>query len=237
MFVEKFTTDPFISLSLASLAFFLGLFVIWRTVAAESAGPIAFLIQDPEPTINAAFVASVDQGNYGEALTSVLITKDGWKQLPSKYDRIHGIDGLFVKEVEGGIEVLIAETKTNTATLDDGPLGRQMSDPWVIDRLDKIYVLGLLPEKMFQSIIDGLKEDSPFVKKQLWHHELATGVTTIYKLDSDADQTRLQSIPNDLRDQESRRHHYRLMEGLAYALNDFDRGSSYMTMADRPQLP
>lgn len=234
MFQVKEFGEVAVLIGAVILVLLIGTVVAWRLAKADQPTPIDYAILDLSPAVNADFIDTNDQGNFGELLTSILVTQDSWKQLPSKYNATQGVDGLFVRELnDGGAEVLIIETKTNQGSLNETSHGRQMSDEWVIYALDQVYLVGELPEVLTTAIVEGLKANSPFIRKELWHHDLATGITSVYALDAAANKTIQRTIPSDLNDADERRLHYRFMEGVVYGLDNFDRQSSYIRLKKR----
>ncbi len=123
------------------------------------------------------------QGDFGELLTAVMVTAQGYVQLPSQYNRNNGLDGVFVRRTQPGAfsDVLIAETKTGQARLSSDI----MTDKGVRRRLDKMYAEGLLTYETAELLIKMLDARSPNFRKQLWQHQLATGQTFVYALDAD----------------------------------------------------
>lgn len=201
--------------------------------ATHAYGPILVDIEDPLPPVNVEFTPHGDQGALGEAMTAILMAVDGWKEIPAFYDNYKGIDGLFVRSLEFGAEAVIIESKTNTSTLSKTKHGRQMSDCWVADRLEQSYVVGVLPEKYADSIMQAHKHNSLFLRKELWSHDLRTGITTVSALDADANITSSRTNPADLDDEAARRQHYRFMETVTMAFNRFDWKSHYLTLKPR----
>lgn len=191
-----------------------------------------FVPADPLPALAVRFVdpSHINQGNFGEALTSIMLTKDGWKQYPTKLAGGQGIDGLFVRETsDGETEFLITETKTGAAGLaTNAAPGKQMSDAWVLDRLDQAYVLGLLDPGLVTQIQIRLRKKSPLIRKELWRHDLITATTSVYTLDTNADEDLEWTEPIDPEDPVQRRAHRRLIEGLSFAVETLDRKRFYV---------
>lgn len=128
------------------------------------------------------FKGTRQQGDFGELLTAVMVTSQGYVQLPSQYNRNNGLDGVFVRREKPGAfsHVIIAETKTGQARIDSDI----MTDAGVRRRLDQMYAKGLLTYETTAILIKMLDEKSPNFAKQLWQHRLATGETFVYTLDA-----------------------------------------------------
>ncbi len=128
------------------------------------------------------FKSTRQQGDFGEMLTAVMVTAQGYVQLPSQYGRNNGLDGVFVKREKPGAfsEVLITETKTGQAKINSDI----MTDAGVRRRLDKMYAEGLLTYETADALIKLLDARAPNFKKQLWQHRIATGECFAYDLDA-----------------------------------------------------
>jgi len=118
------------------------------------------------------------KGTLGDWMTVVRLTARGYKKLTSKINKIHGIDGVYAKYDKNGniTEILIIENKVDNAKLTSG----QMSDKWVSDLVEKMSQHSDLKLRKTAELI---KDNAPKVRKELWHHDLASGKTTIYSLD------------------------------------------------------
>lgn len=191
-----------------------------------------FVPTDPLPAVKVRFLdpAHINRGNFGEALTSLMLTKDGWKQYPTKLAGGQGIDGLFARETpEGDTEFLITETKTGAAGLaTKSTLGKQMSDAWVLDRLDQAYALGLLDPDLVTHVQVRIRKKSPLIRKELWRHDLVAATTSVYTLDTNANEDLEWIEPGDPEDPIQRRAHRRLIEGLSFASEALDRKRIYV---------
>ncbi len=159
------------------------------------------------------------QGDFGETLTNIILAQEGWKKLPSKSVGGRGLDGLFVREVRGGggFEALAVETKTNNAVFDhaamaDDRIGRVIGD---------LYEAGALTKQATDELMRGLAGGAPFFRKELWRHDLSSGVTAIMQLGPKGEQKTGTS-----------RSYARLMAALHASLKQLDRAAVYV--GDKP---
>ncbi len=164
------------------------------------------------------FVASNDQGAFGEALTTLLMASQGWTVLNGKPGAgPQGIDGVFVRP-EGSLwRACLIETKTNQSAY----AARQMERSKLMGNLDSLYVTtsdaGLAA--LYEAIHDGLRDNAPWVSLALWRHQLGSGVTQITPLDgTGAEVGPVRTVTSDL-----------MMQGLAAGLSDIDRKRVYWT--------
>ncbi len=129
------------------------------------------------------FRGTRQQGDFGELLTAVMVTAQGYSQIPSQYNRNNGLDGVFVKRDKPGAfsHVLITETKTGQPKISSDI----MTDAGVRRRLDRMYAEGLLTYETAALLIKMLDKGSKNFKKQLWQHRLGSGETFVYDLDAD----------------------------------------------------
>ena len=155
------------------------------------------------------------QGDFGELLTAAHLASQGWKGLPSKLHGDRGIDGLFVREVKGGggFECLAVETKTNNTDYD--PVS--MSDAKLEADLGRLYEVGALSKPTADELIRVLRQGPSFFRKELWRHDLSTGMTTIADLGRGGEKHRAVTRSNA-----------RLMSALFAALEQLDRRSVYV---------
>lgn len=130
------------------------------------------------------FVTSSAKGRFGDLLTARRITAQGYVKLPSKYNSIHGIDGIYAKRDASGaiLGLVIVENKVDKGWLFPG----QMSDAWIAEALSKMASSAdggaRATAQEVHSLIEG---GSSIVRKELWHHDLTTGSTTVKALDAD----------------------------------------------------
>lgn len=122
-------------------------------------------------------------GRLGDALTVKRLTALGYSKLNSKYTQIHGIDGIYLLQNDSNeiVELLIVENKVDTGRLGAGA----MSDEWVLNRTYKMINSG--DEKVIavgKLILELLEKNPSAVKKQLWHHDLETGITTVKEINA-----------------------------------------------------
>ena len=123
------------------------------------------------------------KGRLGDRLTALRLAGLGYKKLPSKYDGLHGIDGVYVKmDAKGEIaEIRVVESKVDRAQLNPGPPA-QMSDEWLRQACAKMLAQGdTATAETARLILDHL--DSPKLKRELWHHDLASGKTSVRAVD------------------------------------------------------
>ncbi len=130
------------------------------------------------------FLDTFEIGKLGDYLTARRLGGMGYKKLLSKYDSIHGIDGIFYKSsADGKIgELIIVENKVGNGRLVPG----QMSDNWVGERLDKMLATSDESLRRTATMVIDLIDNSPNkVSKQLWHHDLVTGKTVVRDVSSE----------------------------------------------------
>ena len=155
--------------------------------ADDMAASIPFLRRIPKVSETIigpiAFATTATKGTLGDAITARRLTGMGYQKVPSKYDIVHGIDAIYAKWKAPGVpgEILIVENKVDGGRLTSG----QMSDEWVRDRLARL--LESADDKSraaIQSVIQAIEQAPELVRKELWHHDLASGVTTVHALDA-----------------------------------------------------
>ena len=168
------------------------------------------------PDLKAADFANPNvQGDFGEMLTNIILSQDGWKLLPSKFAGGRGLDGLFVREVKGGggFEALAVETKTNNAGYEQA----SMSDAKIARNIGDLYQAGALNKQAAEELVRGLTNGPPFFRKELWRHDLSSGVTAIMQLGANGEQKAGTS-----------RSYARLMASLHASLKQLDRTATYV---------
>lgn len=192
--------------ALAGMVLWGGVWLFWR---------LSFPLPARKAVEGRPFLASNDQGNFGEILTAVLVVGRGWRQLPSKLaGGGHGIDGLFVRRRGGGLHVLITETKTNTSSYKT----HQLETGKLIATIAELFAEGWMEWDIAQAIIRGLKRRSPFVHRQCWRHLLNSGQTLIYRANRSGELTVTSRACNSAA----------MMESLLMMLGDFDRSHQYI---------
>ena len=170
------------------------------------------------PITPGAFVSSNDQGAFGEALTCVLMAAEGWRPINGKPGTgPQGIDGIFVRQGEHGVEACLIETKTNASAY----APRQMADAKLCEDLTRLYLTCGEPERgaLYARLYTALTEGQACVSKQLWRHHLARGVTEQVDLNRAGEPSgpvRLMTT-------------HVTMEALAASLDELDRGRRYWT--------
>jgi hypothetical protein len=182
--------------------------------------PLQLQVIDAPDIAHSDFSHTSVQGDFGEILTDAILTHDGWKKIDAKFDGGgRGIDGLFVREVRGGggFEALAVETKTNEAPY----ASASMSDDKLEKDLNALYAQGAfgktLNEAMTKELLRGLRNGPPFFRKELWRHNLASGMTAITILGRNGEQKT-----------GTMRSHARLISGLYLSLKQLDRRSVYL---------
>jgi hypothetical protein len=155
------------------------------------------------------------QGDFGELVTSAFLSAQGWKQLPSKLQGGRGIDGLFVREVRGGggFECLATETKTNSSSYD----AASMSDDKIAGDIAELFELGALDKATAEELTRGVRQGASFFRKELWRHDLSSGMTAIAELGRGGEKGR--SIT---------RSSARLIAALHMSVENLDRRSVYI---------
>ena len=125
------------------------------------------------------------KGRLGDHLTAKRLTAMGYKKLNSKYNSLHGIDGIYIKQNSQGkiIEIKIVENKVDSSTLQPGP-PRQMSSPWIENNLKKMMDSSDGLTKANAALtLHFLKHKPSIVSTELWHHDLGKGITVVRKVD------------------------------------------------------
>ena len=178
--------------------------------------PLQIRVHDaPKLTVANFNDASQVQGDFGELLTAVKLSADGWKQLPSKMLGGRGIDGLFVRELRGGggFEALATETKTNAAPYAPA----SMSDEKLAGDIGELAAGEAFPQSIADELARALRQGPSFFRKELWRHDLSSGLTTISELGRDGAKGR--SVT---------RSSARLMAALHMSLITLDRNAVYV---------
>lgn len=177
--------------------------------------PIQLRVADAPDLRLADFSDGQTQGDFGELLTAASLAAQGWKGLPSKMQGGRGIDGLFVREVRGGggFECLAVETKTNSQ--DYNPAS--MTDAKLEADLARLYEGGSLTKHTADELIRALRQGPSFFRKELWRHDLSSGLTAVTELGRKGEKHRSVTRSNA-----------RLMSALFTALEQLDRRSVYV---------
>lgn len=128
------------------------------------------------------FRNSLEKGILGDALTARRLTALGYTKLPSKYNLVNGIDGVFIKRNNAGAitELVIAENK-----VDAGRLAiKQMSDEWVLDRASRMMTAGDTEVRKTGELVRNTIQNQPsLARKELWQHTLTDGSTVVRAVD------------------------------------------------------
>lgn len=158
------------------------------------------------------------QNDFADLMTSTILSSQGWKQLPSRYHRDRGIGGLFLREVRGGggYECLAVESASNGTNYDPA----SMADTKLAADIAQLYELGAFPKQTAEELMRGLHQGSSFFRKELWRHDLSSGLTTISELGRKGEKGRSLTRSNA-----------RLMAALYLSLTSFDRDAVYLGQA------
>ena len=181
--------------------------------------PLQLQIADRPDLKVTDFANAASQGDFGELLTSIVLAQDGWIKLKSKHGADgQGIDGLFVREVRGGggYEALAVETKTNESRYDPA----SMTDEKLARDIGDLYAAGAFgrgSDALSAELIRGLDAGPPFFRKELWRHNLSTGLTGISQLGANGEVK-----------SGSWRSYARVASALNLSLKQLDRNASYI---------
>lgn len=158
--------------------------------------------------------------DFGELVTVATLAAEGWKKLPSGIQGGQGLDLLVVREVRGagGFEARAIEVKTNNASYSP----TTMSDERVQSALGHLHDIGAFDEATFGELYRGVVQGPPYFRKELWRHQLDSGVTTIWDLDEAGGKTTSQL-----------RSSAHLMDALFQMIKQLDRNADYV---DRPPV-
>lgn len=129
------------------------------------------------------FKHSFEKGTLGDALTARRFTALGYSKLPSKYNMVNGIDGIFVKRNGAGeiVELVIVETKVDTGRL----ALKQMTDEWVSTAVTKMRTAADAEVSRTGDLVRTVLLNQPeIVRKELWQHRLSNGSTIVRSVDS-----------------------------------------------------
>ena len=158
------------------------------------------------------------QNDFADLMTSAILSSQGWKQLPSRYHGDRGIGGLFLREVRGGggYECLAVESASNGTNYDPD----SMADTTLAAEIAQLYELGAFPKQTAEELMRALHQGSSFFRKELWRHDLSSGLTTISELGRKGEKGRSLTRSNA-----------RLMAALYLSLTSFDRDAVYLGQA------
>ena len=134
------------------------------------------------------FANRQEKGRLGDALTASRLTAAGYKKLASKLNQLHGIDGVYVKYDAKGdpVEILIIENKVDGGTL----AKEQMTDNWFTRKVESMIEHA---DEDVRRAGELIRDNPSLVRKELWHHDLRNGRTTISSLDGEAKKTVLRA--------------------------------------------
>lgn len=155
------------------------------------------------------------QNDFADLLTAAILGAQGWKQVPSRYHGDRGIGGLFLREVRGGggLECIATESLANGAAYDPAV----MTDSHLAGEIAQLYELGALSRQLADELMRGLHEGPSFFRKELWRHDLTSGLTTICDLGRKGEKGRSVTRSNA-----------RLVAALYLSLAAFDREAVYL---------
>ena len=126
------------------------------------------------------------EGNLGDDLTAVRLKNDGYLELKSKTDKIHGIDGIYIKQVgKNTKEIRVIENKVGGGQLCEDRMGRiQMSGPWLNARIKDM--IGSSDSEL-QKTGKLLKKHRSLIRPELWRYDLRNPTKSRFSvLDSNA---------------------------------------------------
>lgn len=129
------------------------------------------------------FQDTLSKGTFGDWLTARRMGVKRYTKLPSKVDGFRGFDAVYARYDNGNVlEVLIVENKVDGGKLKPG----QMTDEWVSKQVDKMSDNA---DEEVRRTAELIRNSPDLVRKELWHHDLDNGVTTISSLDAEAAKT------------------------------------------------
>jgi hypothetical protein len=155
------------------------------------------------------------QNDFAHLLTAAILGSQGWKQLPSRYHGDRGMGGLFLREVRGGggFECIVTESLANGAPYEPAV----MSDTHLAGEIAQLYELGALSRQVADELMRSLHEGPSFFRKELWRHDLTSGLTTISELGRKGEKGRSVTRSNA-----------RLIAAAYLSLAAFDRAAVYL---------
>lgn len=130
---------------------------------------------------NVRFANTFEIGALGDYLTAKRLGSMGYHKLPSKINKIHGIDGIYIKKSPSGTmtELLIVENKVGSSRLSP----RQMSESWIMENVEKMR---LSSDRQVQTtgdaIFEAMSSNPEIIQRQIWNHNIETGGTVVRKL-------------------------------------------------------
>jgi len=155
------------------------------------------------------------QNDFAHLLTAAILGSQGWKQLPSRYHGDRGIGGLFLREVRGGggYECIATESLANGAAYEPAV----MADTHLAGEIAQLYERGALSRQIADELMRGLHEGPSFFRKELWRHDLTSGLTIICDLGRKGEKGRSVTRSNA-----------RIIAALYLSLAAFDRHAVYL---------
>ena len=195
---------------------------LWRVVKSprleKNADTPTMSLPPYRPLTPGAFVTSNDQGAFGEALTCIMMAAQGWRPINGKPGAgPQGVDGIFLRQREDGLQACLIETKTNASRY----TARQMSDAKLCEDLTRLYLTCGEPGRgaLYARLYQGLTQGEPWVSKALWRHHLARGATEQVMLNR----------AGEVEGPVTLAHSHVFMEAMAASLDEMDRGRRYWT--------
>ena len=130
----------------------------------KSAYPQSVRVADSDYVID--FPDTHSKGRLGDSLTARRLTGKKYRKLTSKVNKIHGIDGVYVRYDGNGNpqEILVVENKVDSAILAPG----QMTDEWISTNLRKMLDH---PDESVRQTAKLIQSNPNIVRKELWHHD------------------------------------------------------------------
>lgn len=155
--------------------------------------------------------------DFAELVTVAALAGEGWKKIPSRIQGGQGLDLLFVREVKGagGFEARAVEVRTG-----GHHDGEALSDERVAGALGRLHDIGAFDAGTLEELLRGLWQGPPYFRKEIWHHQLDTGITTITEVDEEGERMTSQL-----------RACSHLMDALYQMIKQLDRKADYV---DRP---
>lgn len=150
-----------------------------------------------------------------DLLTATILGLHGWRQLPSRHAGNRGIGGLFVREVQGGggFECLVTQSLPNNAYYEPAV----MTDSNLAGEIAHLFAIGALKKPLTEELKRGLHQGPPFFRKELWRHDLSSGLTTIFDVGARGELCSSATHSNA-----------RLVIAMHQSLEVFDRNSVYL---------
>lgn len=121
-------------------------------------------------------------GSFGDYMTARRMTAMGYEKLISKNDKIHGIDGVYMKKTGENYEIRIVENKVDKSELSE----RQMTDQWIQENAEKLANSNDSDLRNTGNLILELYNKKVNFSRELWKYNLEKGSLEIHLLDDNA---------------------------------------------------